>query len=49
MAKAKQKPGTERFRDEKRPDDKPKMHGTAWHDHPPQKKPTRRTKRTKRR
>jgi hypothetical protein len=27
------KPGTERFRDEKRKDSKPKMHGKQWHDH----------------
>jgi hypothetical protein len=27
------KPGTERYRDERRNDKKPKMHGKQWHDH----------------
>jgi hypothetical protein len=27
------KPGTERYRDERRSDSKPKMHGKQWHDH----------------
>lgn len=27
------KPGTERYRDERRNDSKPKMHGKQWHDH----------------
>ncbi len=33
MPAAKNKPGTERYRDERRKDAKPKMHGRQWHDH----------------
>ena len=33
MPRNKQKPGTERFRDEKRSDQTPRMHGRRWHDH----------------
>jgi hypothetical protein len=31
--KAANRPGTERYRDERRNDPKPKMHGKQWHDH----------------
>jgi len=31
--KAASRPGTERYRDERRNDSKPKMHGKQWHDH----------------
>jgi hypothetical protein len=33
VSKAANKPGTERYRDERRNDPKPKMHGKQWHDH----------------
>jgi hypothetical protein len=33
MPPAKNKPGTERYRDERRNDARPKMHGGQWHDH----------------
>ncbi|HUS27239.1 MAG TPA: hypothetical protein VMZ53_01985 [Kofleriaceae bacterium] len=33
VSKAAMKPGTERYRDERRNDPKPKMHGKQWHDH----------------
>jgi hypothetical protein len=33
MPAARKKPGTERFRDEKRTSGGPKMHGRQWHDH----------------
>jgi hypothetical protein len=33
ISKAANKPGTERYRDERRNDPKPKMHGKQWHDH----------------
>lgn len=32
ISKPATKPGTERFRDEKRTDPKPKMHGKQWRD-----------------
>ncbi|HTL35751.1 MAG TPA: hypothetical protein VL326_21625 [Kofleriaceae bacterium] len=32
IRKSTSKPGTERFRDEKRNDPKPKMHGKQWRD-----------------
>jgi hypothetical protein len=31
--KAASRPGSERYRDEKRRDNKPKMHGKQWHEH----------------
>jgi hypothetical protein len=33
MPAKKAKPGTERYRDERRHDPNPKMHGVQWHDH----------------
>jgi len=33
VSKAAKKPGSERYRDERRNDAKPKMHGKQWHDH----------------
>ena len=33
MTRAKDKPGTERFRDEHRPQGGARMHGRLWHDH----------------
>ena len=32
VSKSANKPGTERYRDERRNDPKPKMHGKQWHD-----------------
>ncbi|MBV8756067.1 MAG: hypothetical protein JO257_02255 [Deltaproteobacteria bacterium] len=34
MTRAKAKPGTERYRDERRSGGGPRMHGQGWHDHP---------------
>lgn len=33
MTRAKAKPGTERYRDERRSGGGPRMHGQKWHDH----------------
>lgn len=33
MTQAKAKPGTERYRDERRSGGGPRMHGRTWHDH----------------
>ncbi|HSN26666.1 MAG TPA: hypothetical protein VLT45_10280 [Kofleriaceae bacterium] len=33
MTRAKAKPGTERYRDERRSGGGPRMHGQRWHDH----------------
>ena len=34
MRRSKQKPGTERYRDEKRRSGGARMHGRPWHEHP---------------